>query len=100
MKPVVLQDPRRYFEQTAAAAGAGPDSQTDEAAALDQMSTTDVLQAIDPHCLQSGMDPAAAKQVRFKVIQADITLYVFNPVSTCELVLVSVIFRLSQHLKS
>ncbi|KAL3150267.1 hypothetical protein ABBQ32_000119 [Trebouxia sp. C0010 RCD-2024] len=58
-----IQDPRRYFEQTAAGARADLESQTEEAAALDQMSTADVLKAIDPHCLQSGMDPAAAKQV-------------------------------------
>lgn len=64
MKPVVLQDPRRYFEHTAAGAHTGPDSQTAEAAALDQTSTADVLKTINPHHLQSGMDPAAAKQVR------------------------------------
>ena len=64
MKAVVLQDPRRYFERTASGATAGPDPKSSEAAGLDEMATTDVLAAIDPQLLQSGMDSAAAKQVR------------------------------------
>lgn len=63
MKLAVLQDPRRYFEQTSTGVAAGPEFSTSGAAALDQMSTTDVLRMINPRSLQSGMDPAAAKQV-------------------------------------
>ena len=63
MKLAFLQDPRRYFEQTSSDAMAGPESRTSQAANLDQMSTTDALKAINPRALQSGMDPAAAKQV-------------------------------------
>lgn len=63
MKLASLQDPRRYFEQTSSGATAGPESRTSKAVSLDQMSTTDVLKEINPRSLQSGMDPAAAKQV-------------------------------------
>ena len=63
MKLAVLQDPRRYFEQTSTGATAGPESSTSEAANMDQVCTTDVLRAINPRSLQSGMDPAVAKQV-------------------------------------
>lgn len=66
MKPVLLQDPRRYFEQTSTQqtdAATGPEIKTSKAAAVNQISTLDVLRAINPHSLQSGMDPAAAKQV-------------------------------------
>ena len=65
-KPVLLQDPRRYFEQTSTletGAAAGPEIKTSKTATLSQVSTLDVLRAINPHSLQSGMDPAAAKQV-------------------------------------
>lgn len=59
-----LQDPRRYFEQTSTGEAAIPKPSGAEAADPDGMSTVDVVMAIKPHALQSGMEPAAAKQVR------------------------------------
>ena len=57
-----MQDPRRYFEQTSVQApGAVPARSAAEPS--DQMSTLEVLKAINPHALQSGMTSAAAKQV-------------------------------------
>lgn len=57
-----IQDPRRYFEQTSTA-GSGPVPVSFTAQPSDGLSTFDVLRAINPHSLQSGMDSAAATQV-------------------------------------
>ncbi|KAL0053658.1 hypothetical protein WJX82_009019 [Trebouxia sp. C0006] len=57
-----IQDPRRYFEQTSTA-GPGPVPVSSTAQPSDGLSTLDVLRAINPHALQSGMDSAAATQV-------------------------------------
>ena len=57
-----VQDPRRYFEQTSVQPpGAVPAHSTADPS--DQLSTLEMLKAINPHALQSGMTPAAAKQV-------------------------------------
>jgi len=59
---LLVQDPRRYFEQTSTA-GAGPVPVSSTSQPSDGLSTLDVLRAINPHALQSGMDSAAATQV-------------------------------------
>ena len=58
-----MQDPRRYFEQTSATAAAAPAPASFVAAPSNQLSNIDVLKAINPCALQSGMDSVAAKQV-------------------------------------
>ncbi|DBA86886.1 TPA: hypothetical protein ACH3X2_005346 [Trebouxia sp. C0005] len=57
-----IQDPRRYFEQTSTA-GLGPVPVSSTSQPSDGLSTLDVLRAINPHALRSGMDSAAATQV-------------------------------------
>ena len=62
-KLAVVQDPRRYFEQTSTRQPAPLQPAGAESAGLGQLSTVDVLKLIDPRALQSGMDPASARQV-------------------------------------
>lgn len=57
---LLLQDPRRYFEQAVDtdAAPAGDAFMQEPGASI-----SDVLKSINPHALQSGMTSAAAKLV-------------------------------------
>lgn len=59
---LLVQDPRRYFEQTSTA-GLGPVPVSSTSQPSDGLSTLDVLRAINPDALRSGMDSAAATQV-------------------------------------
>ena len=59
---MLLQDPRRYFEQPMERDPGGVS--TSMAGAQEGSSVVDVLRSINPHAMDSGMTPAAARQVQ------------------------------------